>query len=647
MSLIPRIAKLFVLMLFISTKILAQIPNCAGPDSAFVFLHTAPGVLAYDPAQPLSGTNPFVYLASGGGSGLAISHNLNGGTPTPAFYSSIGGMYAYYNGATWTNTGHAVSTVNPGGGVNYIYSKNGGTGEINKYDGTGPATYLMTTYPGSGPYDLAVDAQDNFYHLMTSISPGKIIKYSPLGAPIDSFVVTGHPIQTAGGGFSMIGNTVYAVFNSSPSFYSGTIVSGAVNLTPLGTVSASDMATCPSVGSPMPIAAFTVDNDTICAGTCINFTDNSQNAPTIWNWVFSGGTPSTSNLQNPGPICYNTPGTHTVTLIVENGVGADTATMEILVDFLGQVSITGDLELCIGETTTLTASPAGATSYTWSNSLTSTSITETPSATTTFSVLVTNGVCNGNAQVTVNVYPLPEIVATASPTGCSNHGGTISTTTNFGTPPFSYVWSNGQSGADANYLSTGIYTVTVTDSKTCTGSATAEVFMTPNPIASLTPLSATVKYGDSVQFNASGAILFHWTPATYLSANNISNPIAFPMEDMTYCVVITDINDCKDTVCADIKVEYCEDYFVPNAFSPNNDGLNDKFLVKSTCMTHYMMKIQNRWGNTIFESQHSGESWDGNYKGVKQDAGVYFYYIEISFANGKRKIVKGDLTLIR
>jgi hypothetical protein len=69
---------IYFTLLCLSEVSMAQIPNCAGADSGFVYLHTAPGIKAFDPTQPLSATNPFVYLASGGGGGLAISYNLNG-----------------------------------------------------------------------------------------------------------------------------------------------------------------------------------------------------------------------------------------------------------------------------------------------------------------------------------------------------------------------------------------------------------------------------------------------------------------------------------------------------------------------------------------------------------------------------------------
>jgi gliding motility-associated-like protein len=642
---------LFVALNFIFKQSFAQLPNCASIDSTYVFLQQGGGIMAYDPAQPLSGTNPFPYLPSAGGGGLTISMNLNGGTPNPAFYSNVSGSYAWWNGATWQSTGHAVSTVNPGGGMNFIYSKNGGTGEINKYDGTGPATYLMTTYPGSGPYDLVTDAQDNFYHLMTSTQPGKIIKYSPAGLPLDSFVVTGHPIQTAGGGFAMIGNTVFAVFNSSPSLYSGPIISGAVVLAPVGQTSASDVATCPSVvpsisSNPLPVAEFSISNDTICAGTCITFTDLSINSPTSWTWTFPTGTPNLSILQNPGTVCFNTPGTHVVQLIVSNAVGSDTVTHIVQVDYLAPPTIVGDREICIGESTTLTANPVAQT-YNWNTGDATQSITVTPSTTTNYSLVVTQGVCTGTAEVTVEVNPLPSVTLTPYLTGCDNNSGSITSEVTSGTAPFTYNWSNGQTGADASAIGVGNYTVVVTDAKTCTAQSNATVGVYPNPIATATPVTATVKYGDTIQLNATGGKYYHWTSPTYLSSNYVYNPLAFPMVDMEYCVEITDEHDCKDTACVDIKVTYCEDFFIPNAFSPNGDGLNDKFFVKGNCVLHSSFSITNRWGQQIFIAQHDNESWDGTYKGVKQDPGTYFYYAEIEFANGKRIIRKGDVILVR
>lgn len=83
-----------------ANQVQAQIPNCAGADSSLLFVHQGSGIMAYNPALPLSGTNPYLYLPAAGVSlaGLTISNNLNGGTPSPAFYTSSGGNFHYYNG---------------------------------------------------------------------------------------------------------------------------------------------------------------------------------------------------------------------------------------------------------------------------------------------------------------------------------------------------------------------------------------------------------------------------------------------------------------------------------------------------------------------------------------------------------------------
>jgi len=649
------ILKFFLLGMVLMVKAsvsFAQIPNCAGADSNLVFVHQGNNIMAYDPSQPLSGTNPWIFVANPGTmAGLTVSNNLNGGAVSPAFYTNSGGMYAWYNGTNFVSTGHAVSTVNPGGGMNYIFSKNGGTGEINRYNGTGAATPLMFVLPGSGPYDLATDKLDNFFHMVASTNPGKIIMYSSAGTPIDSVTMTGHPIQTAGGGFAMIGCQVFAVYNTTPSLYTGTISGSSVVMAPVGSMAASDLATCPSwvncFNNPLPPNAdFGISDDTICAGECVVFNDLSTGLPTSWTWDFPTGNPSLSILQNPGTVCFNTPGNHVIRLIASNQAGSDTITKVIHVDYLAPLSIAGDLDLCWGESTTLTVNPA-AQSYLWSNTQTTQSITEAPTLNTIYSVVVTEGACVDTTSVEVVVNPLPTITLVSEMTGCNNNNGSIISTTSSGTAPYNYAWSNGQTGADAIGLGTGNYSVTVTDAKGCTGTSSAEVFMYPNPVASLTPTDVTIRYGDTVQFIANGGINYNWSPPTYLNFSDIANPICSPMEDMDYCVVVGDIHDCKDTVCATVKVIYCDDFFIPNAFSPNGDGLNDRFLVKGTCMTHYNFRIQNRWGQTVFESKHSGESWDGTFNGVKQDAGVYFYYAEVSFINGKKIIQKGDLTLIR
>jgi gliding motility-associated-like protein len=91
-----------------------------------------------------------------------------------------------------------------------------------------------------------------------------------------------------------------------------------------------------------------------------------------------------------------------------------------------------------------------------------------------------------------------------------------------------------------------------------------------------------------------------------------------------------------------------QDVFVPNAFSPNGDGVNDIFRVTTRKMINVQdFIIMNRWGNQVFSTNDISKGWDGKYKGKDQDLGVYYYMMHVSYPNGRTQFLKGDLTLIR
>jgi len=130
--------------------------------------------------------------------------------------------------------------------------------------------------------------------------------------------------------------------------------------------------------------------------------------------------------------------------------------------------------------------------------------------------------------------------------------------------------------------------------------------------------------------------------------------------DTTCCIIaleknnyiLTATNKCgtsSDSVFIDfVKCNYC--LFIPNAFSPNGDGVNDVFRVTPTCLIRkYVLKIFNRWGQQVFYSVDISKGWDGTYKGAEAELGTYFYVIDLvpeDAAKGDMQL-KGDLTLIR
>ena len=88
--------------------------------------------------------------------------------------------------------------------------------------------------------------------------------------------------------------------------------------------------------------------------------------------------------------------------------------------------------------------------------------------------------------------------------------------------------------------------------------------------------------------------------------------------------------------------------FVPNAFSPNNDGLNDKFELKGEVMqTINRFIIYNRYGQVVFSTNKQQISWDGTFNNKNVDAGVYFYQLRYTCSNGVQTIKKGEIHLIR
>jgi len=184
--------------------------------------------------------------------GLAVNNNFFAG-PTMTFWTIVGGTFHYYNGATWVNTGHLAQAVNMGGAGPFIYTYNGSTGQVYRYNGTGAAT-LVTTLGGSlGPYDLTGDALGNFFVMKTNAAPMTLRQFSPTGTLLATYNLIGFPTGTAGGGFAFISGRLYADI-------SGTTVWGTISGTniiyggPL-TVSTSvgDVANWPLSVIPLPV----------------------------------------------------------------------------------------------------------------------------------------------------------------------------------------------------------------------------------------------------------------------------------------------------------------------------------------------------------------------------------------------------------
>jgi gliding motility-associated-like protein len=113
------------------------------------------------------------------------------------------------------------------------------------------------------------------------------------------------------------------------------------------------------------------------------------------------------------------------------------------------------------------------------------------------------------------------------------------------------------------------------------------------------------------------------------------------------CQVVTNARSCKDTSCQPVEAIVAIQQDLPTAFTPNGDGVNDKFLVRGFGITKMTLRIFNRQGLLLFESRSQNIGWDGTYQGIPQPMDAYAWTLEIEYFTGEKIRRKGDVTLIR
>jgi gliding motility-associated-like protein len=144
--------------------------------------------------------------------------------------------------------------------------------------------------------------------------------------------------------------------------------------------------------------------------------------------------------------------------------------------------------------------------------------------------------------------------------------------------------------------------------------------------------------GESVQLNASGGDTYEWNPATGLDNNQVNNPVARPAETTEYTVTITDSTGCEANGKVLVIVE--ETAFIPNLFTPNEDGRNDELKAYGLDnVSHFSFLIYNREGSLVYSTENvndlASSGWNGTVRGVKQPTGVYYWKVKGESATGK------------
>jgi gliding motility-associated-like protein len=274
----------------------------------------------------------------------------------------------------------------------------------------------------------------------------------------------------------------------------------------------------------------------------------------------------------------------------------------------------------------------------------------------TYTVTITDSV-NCKSIKTINLINPPPLVLNKvinnipCPTACI---GSIQTNVTGGTSPYQYSWSNGSNQSSLNSLCAGKYSLTLTDSKSCKLYDTTEIVVS-SPFNNVTAWADkdTIFKDLNTQLHVTGVnnVNIQWIPSIGLNNPFSFNPIASPQVTTTYYFTLTDPYGCTYTDSLIIYVidQKCDEpyIFIPNAFTPNNDLQNDVFLVRSEILEEMNIKIFDRWGEKVFESNNINYGWDGRYKGELLQPTVYVYYFKGKCQNQKFFEKKGNVTLIR
>jgi gliding motility-associated-like protein len=337
--------------------------------------------------------------------------------------------------------------------------------------------------------------------------------------------------------------------------------------------------------SSVPDADFSLNN--ICTDRAVAFTDQSTNSSSqinAWNWNFGSGFPVV-NQQNPS-ITFPSPGTREISLWVTSADG------------------------CVSDT----------------------------------------------QRITVTVNPTPKIEAEFGD-ACFGLPATFNAVV---TPPgirepLSWNWNFGDQGTSNDSSTThlyqnsdtydvSVYAISASGCPSDTLNGQSIIYLSNANAGNDTIVAAN----QPVQLQATGGTTYTWSPTEGLSNPNISNPVAIVNQDQTYIVTSLTPLGCISTDTIKLIVYKGPEIYVPSAFTPNNDGLNDvltPFSVGFRSLEEFT--IFNRYGQQIFRTNRFGKGWNGTYNNKLQPTGTYVWMIKGVDYTGKSVFKKGTVMLLR
>jgi gliding motility-associated-like protein len=483
---------------------------------------------------------------------------------------------------------------------------------------------------------------------------------------------------------------------------SGSPVTATVAVTPTLSGCVGTPVTYTITVNPTPTVTVPA-NITVCGGNNVPASAfASVPASATFTWTNSNtaiGLAASGSGNTPAFTATNTSGSPiTATVAVTptlNGCVGVPVSYTITVNAGAITTVPTNITVCPGATipaSAFTSTPAGAT-FTWTNSNTAIGLAasgtgNTPAFTatntsgspviSTITVVGTSSGCVGPpASYTITVNPI--VSSTSSISICQGDsflvGGVYysatgsyseTLTSSFGCDSIATinltlnpvvsssvnlaVCSGDSMLIQGNYYAdAGSYSFNFTSSLGCDSIVTYNLSVNPLPTISILG-GGLINLGESVNLTVipiSASFSYFWSPSSGLSCVSCAQPIASPSESTWYFVSVTDANGCQATDSVFVEVDPSSSLYIPNIFSPNDDGNNDIYLVRGKGVSQFLLQIYNRWGQLVFESNDIENGWDGTKDGNPFNQGVFVYKITATMSSGKKINETGNITLLR
>lgn len=374
--------------------------------------------------------------------------------------------------------------------------------------------------------------------------------------------------------------------------------------------------------------------------------------------------------------------TTTYSFVTEDANGCPSQPKEVVVTVLPPLTLDvtrplagGDTAICLNDMAVIDLAAAGGDGnhsiFLMPDLTTPVTLPMTvqPSSTTTYDFVVTDGCTTPPAMSssTVTVLPLPVVDFMGDElSGCDVH--TVQFTDLTQPPATQWAWDFGDDASGSNtataadpfhqFSGPGSYgiTLSVTTADGCTGDTTFPDYITvhqvPTAQFALSPevvnlLQATIDFTDHSQGEI-GTWAWNFGDGATSSATSPSHTYG---DTGVYIIslTVTTIHGCTDDAQHEVLIEPDFTFYIPNAFTPNNNGKNEDFRPygEGVDWGAYEMYIFTRWGEQIYYTVDIDSPWDGNYQGVQVKSGVYVYRINISDLKGENHVYRGHVTLLR